>query len=141
MRDEFDRRRKAVVAGLNQLPGVRAATPKRAFYAFPNIAADRLEGQAPRLGLAAGSGRRDDRRPRFRHPQRGVLKLSYANSLENIEHALNHMQDFPSPARAEGVEAVRGCFMNFPSAKRMFHSTFCSRTAAAIASGRVGARG
>jgi len=36
---EFDRRRKIVVEGLNALPGVRAATPKGAFYAFPNIAA------------------------------------------------------------------------------------------------------
>ena len=36
---EFDRRRAVVVEGLNKLPGVRAATPKGAFYAFPNIAA------------------------------------------------------------------------------------------------------
>src|SRR5476649_2430493 len=35
---EFDARRAVVVEGLNQLPGVRAATPKGAFYAFPNIA-------------------------------------------------------------------------------------------------------
>ena len=37
MRAEFDRRRKAVVAGLNRLPGVSAVTPKGAFYAFPNV--------------------------------------------------------------------------------------------------------
>mgnify|MGYP003338940861 CR=1 FL=1 len=34
---EFDARRKVVVAGLNKLPGVSCATPKGAFYAFPNI--------------------------------------------------------------------------------------------------------
>src|SRR5580704_926174 len=34
---EFDRRRKAVTAGLNRLPGVSAVTPKGAFYAFPNV--------------------------------------------------------------------------------------------------------
>ena len=34
---EFDRRRKVVVEGLNQLPGISCATPKGAFYAFPNI--------------------------------------------------------------------------------------------------------
>src|SRR6185295_19496069 len=33
----FDERRAAVVAGLNKLPGVSCATPKGAFYAFPNI--------------------------------------------------------------------------------------------------------
>ena len=37
MRAEFDRRRRAVTAGLNRLPGVSAVTPKGAFYAFPNI--------------------------------------------------------------------------------------------------------
>src|SRR6266567_782877 len=34
---EFDKRRKVVVEGLNRLPGVSCATPKGAFYAFPNI--------------------------------------------------------------------------------------------------------
>ena len=34
---EFDKRRKVVVAGLNKLPGVSCATPKGAFYAFPNV--------------------------------------------------------------------------------------------------------
>ena len=34
---EFDKRRKVVVEGLNKLPGVSCATPKGAFYAFPNI--------------------------------------------------------------------------------------------------------
>src|SRR5258707_6931382 len=37
MRAEFDRRRKAVTAGLNRLPGVSAVTPKGAFYAFPKV--------------------------------------------------------------------------------------------------------
>src|ERR1700716_3873867 len=34
---EVDRRRKVVVDGLNALPGVSCATPKGAFYAFPNV--------------------------------------------------------------------------------------------------------
>ena len=34
---EFDKRRKVVVDGLNRLPGISCATPKGAFYAFPNI--------------------------------------------------------------------------------------------------------
>ena len=34
---EFDKRRKVVVEGLNKLPGVSCATPKGAFYAFPNV--------------------------------------------------------------------------------------------------------
>src|SRR4029453_490569 len=37
MAAEFDQRRKVVVEGLSRLPGVSCATPKGAFYAFPNI--------------------------------------------------------------------------------------------------------
>src|SRR5512146_1275092 len=37
MRNEFDKRRKLVVEGLNKLPGVSCIIPKGAFYAFPNI--------------------------------------------------------------------------------------------------------
>src|SRR4249919_942916 len=37
MAAEFDKRRKVVVEGLNNLPGVSCVTPKGAFYAFPNI--------------------------------------------------------------------------------------------------------
>lgn len=34
---EFDKRRKALVDGLNQIPGVSCRVPKGAFYAFPNV--------------------------------------------------------------------------------------------------------
>ena len=49
---EFDKRRKVVVEGLNKLPGVSCATPKGAFYAFPNIKAHRLEGEGAGLRAA-----------------------------------------------------------------------------------------
>ncbi len=70
MRDEFDRRRKAVVAGLNRLARRSRGDPQGRLLRLPQYRGDRLESEAPRLGLAAGSGRRDDRRPRFRHPRR-----------------------------------------------------------------------
>src|SRR6185295_17725708 len=62
MRAEFRRRRDAVVAGLNRLPGVTCAMPRGAFYAFPNIAATGLASKelADRLldeaGVAVLSG-------------------------------------------------------------------------------------
>ena len=68
----FDRRRKVVVEGLNALPGVSCITPKGAFYAFPNVAGDRLEGQEAGLGAARGGRRGADRRPGFRHARRGL---------------------------------------------------------------------
>ncbi len=69
---EFDRRRKAVVAGLNALPNVTCATPKGAFYAFPEHFEDRLEGEAARLRPARGCRRRDHRRAGLRRAWRGL---------------------------------------------------------------------
>jgi aspartate/methionine/tyrosine aminotransferase len=85
---EFRRRREAVVAGLNSLPDVRCVTPRGAFYAFPNITgtglsaselADRLLTEAG-VAVLAGTA--------FGAHGEGYLRISYANSLENIEEAL-----------------------------------------------------
>jgi aspartate aminotransferase len=91
MREEFRRRRDVVVAGLNALPGVRCVEPHGAFYAFPNVRdtgldagtlADRLLDEA---GVAVLSG------TSFGANGEGYLRLSYANSLENLEAALAAM--------------------------------------------------
>jgi aspartate/methionine/tyrosine aminotransferase len=85
---EFRRRRDAVVAGLNALPAVTCIPPRGAFYAFPNIGgtglssrelADRLLAEAG-VAVLAGTA--------FGGYGEGYLRLSYANSLENIEEAL-----------------------------------------------------
>src|SRR5688500_756020 len=55
MAGEFDRRRRVIIEGLNALPGVRCATPKGAFYAFPDVSGllgKRLPGGAPLAGSA-----------------------------------------------------------------------------------------
>ncbi len=70
MMKAFDRRRKLVVEGLNTLPGISCITPKGAFYAFPNISGDRLEGEGTRLGAAGPGRRRPDRRTGFRNTRR-----------------------------------------------------------------------
>ena len=101
MRAEFDRRRKAVTAGLNRLPGVRAATPKGAFYAFPNVARTGWKAKPLASALLQEAGVATIGGPDFGVYGEGYLRLSYANSLENIERALERMQDFLSrPARA-----------------------------------------
>jgi aspartate/methionine/tyrosine aminotransferase len=91
MVDEFRRRRTAIVAGLNALPGVSCQEPDGAFYAFPNITgtgissrvlADRLLQEA---GVACLSG------TAFGEYGEGYLRFSYANSLENIGLALERM--------------------------------------------------
>jgi aspartate/methionine/tyrosine aminotransferase len=89
---EFRRRRDAIVAGLNRIPGFRCAVPDGAFYAFPNIAgtgmssrdlADLLLNEA---GVACLSG------TAFGSHGDGYLRFSYAASLENIEEALSRIR-------------------------------------------------
>jgi len=89
---EFRRRRDAFCDGLNRLPGFRCARPGGAFYAFPNITgagldsralADRLLNEA---GVACLSG------TAFGAYGEGYLRLSYANSYENLMEALERIR-------------------------------------------------
>jgi aspartate/methionine/tyrosine aminotransferase len=94
----FDRRRQVVVEGLNSLDGISCATPKGAFYAFPNIsgtgrkakplASDLLE----KAGVALIGG------PDFGVHGEGYIRLSYANSEENILRAIERIGDFLADA-------------------------------------------
>ena len=67
---EFDKRRKVVVEGLNKLPGVSCATPKGAFYAFPNIKRTGWKAKALASVAAGRRRRRHHRRAGLRHPRR-----------------------------------------------------------------------
>jgi len=91
MRDEFQRRRDMFVAGLNKIKGFSCRMPKGAFYAFPNITAtgwkskplaDALLEQA---GVASLSG------ASFGEYGEGYLRFSVANSLENLQLALDRI--------------------------------------------------
>lgn len=85
---EFRRRRDVIVAGLNDIPGISCVEPQGAFYAFPNITGTGLSTaklQAKLLdeaGVAALSG------TAFGTWGEGFLRLSYANSVANIQAAL-----------------------------------------------------
>ncbi len=105
MRAEFDGRRRAVVAGLNRLPGVSAVTPKGAFYAFPNIARTGWKAKPLASALLEEAGVATIGGPDFGVHGEGYLRLSYANSLENIERALARMAEFlgrPASVNARG---------------------------------------
>ncbi len=89
---EYQRRRDALVAGLNAIPGVSCRTPQGAFYVFPNIKAfgkssdwiaDYLLEDAG-VALLAGTS--------FGKQGEGFLRLCFANSMENIEIALEKMR-------------------------------------------------
>ena len=98
---EFDRRRKLVVDGLNALPGISCATPKGAFYAFPNIAGTGWSS-AKKLASALldDAGVATIGGPDFGVHGEGYIRLSYANSAQNISRALTRMAEFLAQARA-----------------------------------------
>jgi len=102
MVDEFDRRRAVVVEGLNALPGVRAATPKGAFYAFPNIAATGWKSKTLATALLERAGVATIGGPDFGVFGEGYIRLSYANSSENIRRALARIDDFLASERPPG---------------------------------------
>lgn len=93
MVDEFKRRRDLIVGGLNQIKGISCRVPKGAFYVFPNITgtgkdarfmADYLLDQAGVAVLAGTS---------FGAHGEGFLRLSYANSIANLEKALERIAE------------------------------------------------
>jgi aspartate aminotransferase len=94
---EFRRRRDAVVKGLSAIPGISCRLPHGAFYAFPNVTglglgssalvADRLLEEA---GVATLAG------TCFGAAGEGYLRLSYANSLANLEKAVSRIAEWSS---------------------------------------------
>jgi aspartate/methionine/tyrosine aminotransferase len=90
---EYKRRRDALVTGLNAIPGVSCRTPQGAFYAFPNVtafgrASDWLaEYLLDEAGVALLPG------TSFGEYGEGYLRLCFANSLENIQMALERLAE------------------------------------------------
>ena len=100
---EFRARRDLVVDGLNAIPGVTCLRPEGAFYVFPDISgtgitgaelADRLLNEAG-VSVLAGTA----------FGQVGVnhIRLSYANSRENISEALRRMRTVIEPLVSVGA--------------------------------------
>ena len=90
----FDRRRKVVVEGLNSLPGVSCITPKGAFYAFPNVSRTGWKAKALANALLDDKGVALIGGPDFGVHGEGYIRLSYANSEENILRAIERMAGF-----------------------------------------------
>ena len=91
---EFKARRDLLVAGLNAIPGIRARTPVGAFYAFPSVSGTGLSGAelAERLLVEAGvcvlAG------TAFGGVGTEHIRISYANSRENLTEALGRIERF-----------------------------------------------
>jgi aspartate/methionine/tyrosine aminotransferase len=88
----FDERRRYVVAAMNALPGVSCVEPGGAFYAFPNISGTGLSAKEMEGGLLNEAGVAAIAGTSFGAYGEGYLRLSYANSLENIKEAVSRME-------------------------------------------------
>jgi aspartate aminotransferase len=91
MVDEFRRRRDVIVKGLNAIGGITCRNPKGAFYVFPNVKEIGWDCQKlanyilEKAGVAVLSG------TSFGQHGDGYLRLSYANSVENIQEGLKRI--------------------------------------------------
>jgi aminotransferase len=93
MRNEYDRRRRLIVGGLNQL-GLPTFEPKGAFYAFPDISVTGMDDETfaqrlleeEKVACVPGSS--------FGAGGEGFVRCSYATSYEKIEEALRRIENF-----------------------------------------------
>jgi len=91
---EFDKRRKIVVEELNRLNGFSCVMPKGAFYAFPNIRRTGFKAKELASALLDQAGVATIGGPDFGILGEGYLRLSYANSADNIRKAIGRIGEF-----------------------------------------------
>ena len=94
MAEEFRRRGELIAGGLRRIPGIECPDPEGAFYAFPSINGTGVTSQEfqdralNEAGVALLSG------TAFGRFGEGCVRLSYANSQENIKKALERLEAF-----------------------------------------------
>jgi aspartate/methionine/tyrosine aminotransferase len=91
---EFRKRREFIVNGLNQIPNVTCKNPTGAFYVFPNISKTGRSSRELENDLLATAGVAVLSGTAFGKYGDGHLRLSYANSTENIKLALERITEF-----------------------------------------------
>jgi aspartate aminotransferase len=98
---EFRVRRDLVVDGLNAIPGVRCLSPHGAFYVFPDISGTGLTGAELADKLLHEAGVCVLAGTAFGHTGTGHIRISYANSRENLTEALTRIRSLVErlPAR------------------------------------------
>ena len=106
MRTEYDRRRRLLVDGLNEL-GLATFEPRGAFYAFPRIASTGLTADEfterllteERVAVVPGDA--------FGPSGAGHVRMCYATSYELLEEALRRIGRFVMRVRAEALDAAQ----------------------------------
>ncbi|MEK6572664.1 MAG: aminotransferase class I/II-fold pyridoxal phosphate-dependent enzyme, partial [Bacteroidota bacterium] len=104
MGNEFRRRRDFIVEGLNKIPGFHCLMPQGAFYVFPNVTGTGMKSKPlanlllDKAGVACLSG------TDFGAYGEGYIRFSYANSVENIQLALERIGE---EVKTSSVEYVK----------------------------------
>ena len=93
MRLAFDERRKATLEALNGIEGFRCVTPGGAFYAFPNIEGTGMDARALQNKLLNEAGVATVAGTSFGAFGEGFIRVSYANSIGNIERAIERIKE------------------------------------------------
>ena len=95
MVQEYDRRRKLLVNGLNNL-GLKTFEPRGAFYAFPNISASGMDDETFAETLLKEEGVAVVPGNAFGPGGEGFVRACYATSYDQIEEALRRLERFMS---------------------------------------------
>jgi aspartate aminotransferase len=96
----FDERRRFVVDALNKLPGVSCVDALGAFYVFPNISKTGMTAKQIETGLLNEAGVATIAGTSFGSYGEGYIRISYANSLENIAEAMRRFGDWLAQRKA-----------------------------------------
>ena len=94
MVDEFKKRRDVIVNGLNSIPGIECPMPGGAFYEFPSIEGTGMSSKQfandllEKHGVACLAGES------FGEYGKGCIRFSFANSMENLNEALDRINSF-----------------------------------------------
>ena len=94
MMSAFAERRELIVDELNRIPGISCVKPAGAFYAFPNISQTPWKSKALASALLEQTGVATIGGPDFGIHGEGYIRLSYANSLANIQRAIERIAHF-----------------------------------------------
>jgi aspartate/methionine/tyrosine aminotransferase len=100
MRAAFAARRRVVVDELNRIPGLSCIDPGGAFYAFPNIGGTGLASKELEIKLLEEAGVATIAGTSFGRQGEGYLRLSYANSTDNIRAAMGRIRDWLADRQA-----------------------------------------
>ncbi len=89
----FDMRRRTIHRALNDIPGISCVEPAGAFYAFPNVSGTGIPAKTLEVELLEQAGVATIAGTSFGSYGEGYLRLSYANSQDNIKAALGRMAE------------------------------------------------